>query len=136
MGGCLGSPGLFYNVHVDEEQFDVFTLINWKSTYFSVPQLRRTLKVCMLTVDCLRLVTDITFATLQFMKLFWRRQNSCPGFACALFLKMLVLLVNEGESDSASILCRDKEELYMCIGNWHSFWVVVSISLICNKNEE
>ena len=84
----------------------------------------------------LQLVTDTTFTTLQFMKVFWRRQNSCPGFACALSLKTLVLLVSEGESDSASMLCRDKERLYMCIGDCHSFQVVVSISLICNKNEE
>lgn len=33
----------------------------------------------------------------------------CPGFASALSLKTLILLVNGGEGDSASILCRDRE---------------------------
>lgn len=50
----------------------------------------------------------------------------CPGFASALSLKMLILLVNEGEGDSASIFCRDREGWSMCIGDCHRFQVTVS----------
>lgn len=35
-------------------------------------------------VYVLQLLTDVTFAMLQFVKVFWRRWNSCTGFSCAL----------------------------------------------------
>lgn len=55
MGVVLWSPDLlwfmliwsFVMVHADEGQFDLFTLINWKSTFFFlVPQFKRILKAC------------------------------------------------------------------------------------------
>ena len=52
---------------------------------------------------------------------------------CTIF-KDAVLLVNEGESDSASILCGDKEELYMCNGDCQ--FSGCSLNLTCNENEE
>lgn len=118
MEGCLGSPDLIYNVHADEGQLNVFTLITIFQYHGSGGPSRC---VCSAVSHWYHLCyTSIYEGFLEETKL------SCPGFACALYLKMLILLVNEGEGDSTFILCRDREGWCMCIGDCHSFQVTVS----------
>lgn len=117
MGGCLGSLDLFMLLK------DILMSSRWSTgkvfifQYYSSGGHSR----------CVQLVTDITFGTLQFLKVF-EGNDSCPGFVCAVFIDACLASQWRGK-----LLCTDNE-VCMCLGNCQSFGAIVS--LVCNKNEE